>query len=195
MKRFAWLGWVCLALMPCARAQEGGNFQAGAFADYYRAGATGTNMFGLGGRFGVGIWDNTMMEGEMSYNFSQSFLNSFTQTNFAGVSFIDSDVRTLHAFFGPRLTIRRGRIQPFVGLKLGFVDYSFGPLTLGYTSYSNQVANLRTQGLSAAILPGGGLEGRIAGPVSLRLDAGDEVYFNHGAHNGLKVTFGPVLRF
>jgi hypothetical protein len=29
----------------------------------------------------------------------------------------------------------------------------------------------------------------------LRLDVGDEMYFNHGAHHNLKVMFGPYLRF
>jgi hypothetical protein len=29
----------------------------------------------------------------------------------------------------------------------------------------------------------------------LRLDIGDEIYFNHGTHNNLRVAFGPVIRF
>jgi hypothetical protein len=195
MKRFLWLGVVCLAVVGCAKAQEDGNFQVGAFADYYRAGATGTNMFGLGGRVGVGLTDHVQLEGEMSYDFSRVFVNSFTQSTGGNVSFINSNVDTLHGFLGPRLTIGNWPIRPFVELKLGFVDYGFGGLSEGYTSFSNQVANLRAANVNAALLPGGGLEGKIVGPVGLRLDVGDEVYFNHGPRNGLKVTLGPVIRF
>jgi hypothetical protein len=195
MKRFFWVGLVCLLLMSCVKAQETWNLQAGAFADYYRAGATGTNMFGVGGRVGVGIRDNLMLEGEIAYDFGQVFVNSFTQGTNSGVSFINSNVDTLHAFLGPKLTLWHGPIKPFAELKVGFVDYGFGPLASGFTSFSNQVANLRTQSLNAALLPGGGVEGKIVGPVSLRLDVGDEMYFNHGVHNGLKVMLGPTFRF
>jgi hypothetical protein len=33
------------------------------------------------------------------------------------------------------------------------------------------------------------------GPFGLRVDGGDEIYFDGGARHNLKVTFGPVLRF
>lgn len=55
------------------------------------------------------------------------------------------------------------------------------------------MGNLRAQNMNAALMPGGGVEGFI-GPVGLRLDVGDEMYFNHGT-NHLKITFGPCIRF
>ncbi len=33
------------------------------------------------------------------------------------------------------------------------------------------------------------------GPVGLRLDMGDEMYFNSGTHHNLRVAFGPFLTF
>jgi hypothetical protein len=48
--------------------------------------------------------------------------------------------------------------------------------------------------VTEAIYPGLGVEG-FWGPFGLRLDGGDEIYFDHGARNNLKVTFGPVIRF
>ena len=33
------------------------------------------------------------------------------------------------------------------------------------------------------------------GPIGLRLDVGDEMYFNNGTHHNLKVMFGPYIRF
>jgi hypothetical protein len=29
----------------------------------------------------------------------------------------------------------------------------------------------------------------------LRLEFGDLIYFNEGAHNNLRITFGPIVRF
>jgi hypothetical protein len=45
-----------------------------------------------------------------------------------------------------------------------------------------------------AIYPGAGVEASL-GPVGLRFELGDEIYFNSGAHNNLRITFGPILRF
>jgi hypothetical protein len=42
--------------------------------------------------------------------------------------------------------------------------------------------------------PGAGVEG-FWGPIGLRLEAGDEIYFDNGTRNNLKVTFGPTFRF
>jgi hypothetical protein len=56
------------------------------------------------------------------------------------------------------------------------------------------VLGIRTSSLNAAIYPGAGVEASL-GPVGLRLEAGDEIYFNNGAHNNLRITFGPILRF
>ena len=45
-----------------------------------------------------------------------------------------------------------------------------------------------------ALYPGGGFEA-FAGPIGIRAEVGDDIYFDHGAHNNLKVSFGPQLRF
>jgi len=45
-----------------------------------------------------------------------------------------------------------------------------------------------------AIYPAGGVEASL-GPVGLRFELGDDIYFNNGAHNNLRITFGPILRF
>jgi len=44
------------------------------------------------------------------------------------------------------------------------------------------------------LCPGGGVEAYL-GKVGLRLDVGDEIYFNNGAQNNPKITFGPHFRF
>jgi hypothetical protein len=57
MKKLVWLVVCvcCVARIPSARAREFNHFPVGAFADYFRSNNTGTNMFRVGGRFGVSI--------------------------------------------------------------------------------------------------------------------------------------------
>jgi len=66
------------------------------------------------------------------------------------------------------------------------------PGTFG--SFTSSVENLRANNVSGALYPGGGLEATL-GPVGLRLDVGDDIYFNSGAHHNLRVSFGPIIRF
>jgi hypothetical protein len=185
---------VCFAAFASvSQAQEDDKFQAGIFADYFRSGATGTNMFGLGGRAGIDLVPHVTLEGDLAFDFNRAFTNGFSYDG-GGASFITSGVKTLDAFFGPRYTITHGRIRPFVELKAGFIDYMFNNVPVGSTSTSNGIQNLLNQNVNAALLAGGGVEGKV-GPVGLRLDVADQMYFNHGAQQGLRVTFGPVIRF
>jgi hypothetical protein len=56
------------------------------------------------------------------------------------------------------------------------------------------VLGIRTSNLNAALYPAGGAEATL-GPLGLRLEFGDLIYFNDGEHNNLRITFGPILRF
>lgn len=53
---------------------------------------------------------------------------------------------------------------------------------------------MRASNVNGVLYPGSGLVSHL-GPIGLRLDVGDEIYFNHRSHNNLRVAFGPVLRF
>jgi hypothetical protein len=48
--------------------------------------------------------------------------------------------------------------------------------------------------VTGVFYPGAGLEGHL-GPLGLRLDAGDEMYFTGGTHHNLRMEFGPIIRF
>jgi Outer membrane protein beta-barrel domain len=195
MKKYLFLVVCCLALMPYAKAQEDNyRFDAGVFADYFRLGATGTNMFGIGGRAGVELVPHIGIEGEFAFDFNRGFVDSF-ENEFGGASYVTSGVRDLHALFGPRFSVDRGPIRPFAEVKVGFDSFTFNNLPQGLNSLSNPIQNLRNQTLNAALLLGGGLEAKVAGRVGVRLDVGDELYFNNGVQHGLKATFGPVVRF
>jgi hypothetical protein len=84
--------------------------------------------------------------------------------------------------------------HPFVTVKGGFVDVMFdaAPATLG--TFVSNVQNLRHKNVMGSLYPGGGIEGRI-GPIGLRLEVGDEIYFNSGTHNNFRASFGPYIRF
>ena len=195
MKRFLFMVVCCLALIPYAKAQdENYRFDAGVFADYFRLGATGTNMWGLGGRAGIELVPHIGFEGEVAFDFNRAFTDAF-ENDFGGTSYVTSGVRGLHALFGPRFSVDHGPIRPFAEVKFGFDSFTFNNLPVGLTSVSNPIQNLRNQTLNAALLLGGGLEAKVVGPVGVRLDVGDELYFNHGAEHGLRATFGPVVRF
>ena len=74
------------------------------------------------------------------------------------------------------------------------MDFRLSPSLLPYSNVASAVLGLRTSNLNAALYPAGGVEASL-GPLGLRLEAGDEIYFNGGAHNNLRITFGPILRF
>jgi hypothetical protein len=87
-----------------------------------------------------------------------------------------------------------GHFRPFATLKAGFIDFRLSPSLLPYSNVVSSVLGLRTSNLNVALYPAGGLEASL-GPVGLRFEMGDEIYFNSGAHNNLRVTFGPIVRF
>jgi hypothetical protein len=130
----------------------------------------------------------------MSYDFDQAFTEGFTNTSNGSVSIHRTGMRVLHGEFGPRLNIGRHRIQPFVTLKGGFIDFRLNnaPATVG--TFFSSVNGLRADNVNGVFYPGGGLQGHL-GPLGMRLDIGDEMYFNHGTHNNLRISFGPTFRF
>jgi hypothetical protein len=160
-----------------------------------RLSQTKSNFAGLGVRLGVPLVSHIKFEGEMSYDFNQVFTENFTDpSNPSSVTIARSNLRLLHGLFGPKLELGFGNFHPFVTLKGGFLNTRFDarPATVG--TFLSSVENLRSQDVSGVIYPGGGLEGHF-GPLGLRLDIGDEMYFNGGTHHNVRVAFGPYLRF
>jgi hypothetical protein len=197
MKRLAFLLLVAgcvLSLTPCAQAQDDEHVQVGVFADYLRLDQTSTNFAGVGARASFQLYKELKLEGEMAYDFNQTFTEGFTDTGTGNVTVERTNLRTLHGEFGPRLNIGHHAIQPFVFVKGGFINFRIdgAPATVG--TFISSVSNLRANDVSPVLYPGGGLQGHL-GPIGLRLDVGDEIYFNNGSHHNLRVAFGPVFRF
>lgn len=190
MQHFAWL----LVLVGCsasfASAQDHG--QVGVYGDYFHMSQTGSNFAGLGGRLSVNTGRALQWEAEMSYDFTQSYTESFH--NGVTTSFQNTDFRILHGLFGPKLQTTHGPIRVFVTAKGGFINFRFDPEAASFSSFTSSVEGLRTNDVSGVFYPGAGLEGHL-GPVGLRLDVGDEMYFNGPTHHNLRVSFGPIIRF
>jgi hypothetical protein len=193
MKRVALLLLCAGCLAPFAAAQEN-EHQVGVFADYFRTAQTENNYGGVGARLSFTSYKLLKFEAQMSYDFNQVFTEGFTNTSTGTVTFSRSSMRILHGEIGPKLNLGHGPIRPFVTLKAGGIHFglSNAPATLG--TFFSSVDNLRRNNVSGVLYPGGGLEGHL-GPLGLRLDVGDEIYFNNGAHHNLSMAFGPYLRF
>lgn len=195
MKRFAILFLLAGWLVPLASAQETEHVQAGVYADYLRLGQTDTNFAGLGIRLGVIAFHNVKLEGQMSYDFDKAFTEGFTDTSTGSVTVARTGMRILHGEFGPKVNLgEHWHVHPFVTLKGGFVNFRLNnaPATLG--TFFSSVENLRRKNVDGVLYPGGGLEGHL-GPLGLRMDIGDEIYFNSGTHHNLAISFGPYIRF
>lgn len=189
MKRIALFAALMFALAPFLAAQEkGDHFNVGAFADYVRLhSANNLNFWGLGGRVGAGVHNHAMLEAEMGYEFEQETVTSSATT------FTRTGLRELHGLFGPMLYAGSDHFRAFLAAKGGFVNFSVsnkGPIS-GFTGAVSSVTSGNTNG---AFYPGGGIEA-FAGPIGLRVDVGDLMYFDNGAHHNLRVSFGPFFRF
>ena len=196
MKRY--LGLVIGLLLafagPMVMAQETSydHGEAGVFADYFRFGRTDPhiNFIGLGGRAGFNIHPSVQLEAEMAYDFNRNFTNTFD--NGVSTVFVTSKFRTLHGFFGPKFQTGSGPVRVFVSGKVGFDNFSVTTQSPGAGFRS--VAGLDTGRTDFAVYPSGGIE-LFGGPIGIRLEVGDDVYFSGGAHNNLRATVGPQFRF
>jgi hypothetical protein len=188
----------CFAVPSWMMAQDSSytenHVEVGVFADYFRLSQTDPdiNFVGIGGRFGFNVHPNIQLEAEMAYDFRRNFTTTFS--NGITTQFVRTGLRPLTGLFGPKFQAgTSGPVRVFVTGKLGFVNFdtSNQSAPAGFTSSLGAVTNGDTR---FALYPGGGIEG-FWGPFGLRLEAGDEIYFDNGAQNNLKVTFGPTFRF
>jgi hypothetical protein len=186
----------CMAAIACmappAAAQN--HVELGAFADYFRLQNTHSNFVGVGARLGVGVHHYVTLEAEMSYDFAQAFTEGFQNTSGGNVGFSQTNLRVLHGLFGPTISTGHGAFRPFVTVKGGFINFRFDPTQAGFSSFTSSVGNLRSSDVNGVLYPGGGFEA-LLGPIGLRLEVGDEIYFVHGGNHNLRVTFGPVIHF
>jgi hypothetical protein len=194
MGKFVLVTCIVFAILrfPLAAQQR---FEVGVFLDYLGISQTNTNNFGIGGRFGYRVHHDVMLEGELAYDYGVNFDEVYRDIANANLTAIENtSIGVTHGLFGPKLQPGGGGFRPFVTLKGGFVDFRLTPSLIPYSNVVSAVSGIRTSNLNFALYPAGGVEANL-GPVGLRLEFGDEVYFNSGAHNNLRITLGPQIRF
>lgn len=185
---------VAVALLPCSLAAQK-RVEIGGFVDYLDVSQTNTSNFGLGARFGYRVHHDVMLEGEFAYDYGLNFDEAYVNIVNGNLAAIErTSVGVTHGLFGPKLQPSHGLFRPFATFKAGFMDFRLSPGLLPYSNVVSAIFGLRTSNLNAAVYPAGGIEG-VLGPVGLRLEFGDEIYFNRGGHNNLRITFGPTVRF
>jgi hypothetical protein len=195
MKRVAFLLLFINGLaVPGAFAQENEHVQVGVFADYFRLSQTNTDLLGVGGRASFVAYKRLKFEAEMSYDFSRAFTEGFTDNSTGTVIVQRTNLRVIHGLFGPRINLGRHAIQPFVTGKGGLINFRLDNSPATFGTFTSSVSSLRENDVTGTFYAGGGLEGHL-GPIGLRLDIGDEMYFNNDTHHNLKATFGPIIRF
>jgi hypothetical protein len=128
----------------------------------------------------------------MSYDFNRAFTETFDNGT-GTITTQNSNIKVLHGLFGPKIQTR-GPVRLFATLKGGFINFRVDPAPGSFAGFTSSIDNLRTNNVSGALYPGGGVEA-FFGPIGLRLEVGDEIFFANGAHNNWKVSFGPQIRF
>lgn len=170
--------------------------EVGIFGDYLRfsPGSNPTNFVGLGARAAFNVHPNVAIEGQLSYAFERSYSSTFQGGGTTTI--VRSNVRPITGLFGPKFQVgSSGPFRLFATGKVGFVNFSINNSGVASGStFSSGVAGVGNGGNYLAVYPGGGIEG-FAGPIGIRVEAGDEIYFNNGANNNLRLEFGPTFRF
>jgi hypothetical protein len=170
--------------------------EVGIFGDYLRfsPGNNTTNFVGLGARAAFNVHPNVAIEGQLSYAFERSYSSTFQGGG--TTTLVRSNVRPITGLFGPKFQVGTGGpFRLFATGKVGFINFRVNNSGVASgTTFSNDVAGVGNGGNFLSVYPGGGIEG-FAGPIGIRLEAGDVVYFNNGANNNLRLEFGPTFRF
>ena len=194
-KTFIAILLVGLIGLPMAVAQNHG--EVGAFADYLRLKSTETSHYGVGGRFSVNVHPIVQLEAEMAYDFSHGINETFSNagsTTTGSATVTRTRLRILHGLFGPKFQIGTGAIRAFGTVKGGFVNFRLDNRPATFGTFTSSIDALRRDNVDGALYPGGGVE-FYAGPIGIRGDIGDLIFFNNGAHNNLSVSIGPSIRF
>ena len=165
----------------------GNHFEAGAFINYFRLNneaGEDTNYYGVGGRVGFNIMRHVALEAEGAYDFEQ---NSDVISDITG--FNTPARKVVHFMFGPKFQAgSTGPVRFFVTVKGGLIDFSTT------SSFGEHVVSIPTDDTFATFYPALGFE-FFAHWLGIRMEAGDEMFFNGGINHNARVTAGPVIRF
>jgi hypothetical protein len=183
---------VCVAssTLGFAQAVKSDHVEVGAFADYFRLDRTEPNLnyAGVGARLAFNLNEYAQIEAEMAYDFDRSYNNPFNNGEI-----VPSKTHILHGLLGPKIQTGSGRFRIFATAKAGLISFTTNTQNAP-TGFQSALGAVGNGNAKFAVYPGGGVES-FWGPIGLRLEAGDDIYFDGGARNNLRVSFGPTIRF
>lgn len=147
---------------------------------------------GLGLRLDLGLGSHLALEGEGSYDFKHPSVQVLT-TGAASVAVSTLRLGIIHGNGGLKVQTKGGSYFLFVkGGALNFRPEVQVTAVTGTVVVSGPSA--QSDFTKGVLYPGGGI-GFHAGILGIRIDAGDEIYWQNGAQHNLRVTFGPTIRF
>jgi hypothetical protein len=182
-----------LGLMaPAASAQSNDNrLEVGGFFDWTKLQFAKLNLFGVGGRVGFNIRPAIAIEAEGTYDFGGTV--SQTVTSLGVTTSFASTVRLIDGLAGPKFQTTHGPVRIFAVLKGGVLNFGVSaPVTAG--NFANQLGQIKDGDTDGVFYPGVGIEFHIKF-LAMRVEGGDEIFFDHGPNHNLKITAGPIFRF
>jgi len=195
MKRIVWILGLLSMAAPGALAQmSSDHINVGVYGNFFRLSDSDIDLGGVGARFSVNLMPRVQLEAESAYNFEAAYSQGFSDSN-GTLTLSRSHVRSLDGLFGPKIYTNKGPVRLFATAKGGFINFNLSTSP----SVTIQTVSSTFQGINGTntygvFYPGGGAEA-FWGPFGVRVDVGDEMFFNNGAHNNLRVSFGPTIRF
>ena len=180
--------FLCLSLPGFAQLIELGAF--GSFG-HFDLPPFPSDTVGVGGRLNIGLSHYLALEGEGSYDFKHPGVQIVS----TGVGFNVTQLRlgVVHANGGFKLQTKGGSY--FLFLKGGILNfYPDVRTTTLVGTIQGAIPRSGTSFSEAVFYPGAGIDFH-AGILGIRVDAGDEIYWDDGTHHNLRVTFGPTIRF
>src|SRR5260221_12400714 len=123
----------------------------------------------------------------MAYDLDRTYNNPFDDGNI----FL-SQTHILHGLFGPKFQTGSGPFRFFVTGKAGLISFTTNTQNPP-TGFKSALGAVGIGDAKFALYPGGGVEG-VIGPGGLRLEVGDDIYFDNGAPNNLRGRVGPTTR-
>jgi hypothetical protein len=149
--------------------------------------------FGLGGRIGFNVHRFLQLEFETGYDFKHP---SFRVTNtVTGATLTNTKLGVLHANAGLKLQSAGGSFFFFLKGGVNRFDQELDLVTVTSIPTVSTITQGSENSFSKGVLyPGAGIA-FYAGPLGIRLDGGDEIYWSNGARHNWRFTFGPTIRF
>jgi hypothetical protein len=147
---------------------------------------------GVGGRLDVNVTPHFALEGEGSYDFKHPRVE-IVSTGTGGFDVSSLRLGVIHGNGGFKFQLKDGSF--FLFAKGGLL--TFLPDVRTTTLIGSIASNAPRSGTGfseAVFYPGGGI-GFHAGPLGIRVDAGDEIFWDEGVKHNLRITFGPTVRF